>query len=217
MRGISRLVGVAFAGALVAGAAEAQTCAGFSSLQSHKMNLSANAWFAGDEAPMGKGTSFGADFNTALSSLFLGVSGGIFMPDFEEAENTTLVSARLGLEKMSGKISWCPMAVFGLAKPGGEDADSFKEIGGRLGIAYEAGGTSMKFIPFASLGYFHGMDLCPEGSPDECEANDFRIGAGLGIRFNNGMQISPQFTKSNREFGDAMVFGATVTFPFGSR
>jgi hypothetical protein len=172
------------------------------------MNIGANAWFA-DGA-----TSFGGQFNTALSSLFLGLGAGITTFDLDGSDNATNFSANLGLEKMSGKISWCPQAEFGYSKVG--DFSS-KEIGGKLGLGYEAGGSSMKFIPFGNIGYFHGLDLC-DGVPDsvECDSNEVRFGAGLGIRFNNGMQISPQFQKSGRE-GSEAVYGVTVSFPFGSK
>ena len=206
MRAVSRLFGVMAIGAVVAGSAGAQTCNGLSSLQTHKMNIGGNAWF-GDGF-----TQFGGQFNTALSSLFLGVGAGITMFDDVggfEFDNTTNVDVRLGLEKMSGKISWCPQAEFGYSKSGAENAESLKSIGGRLGLAYEAGGSSMKFIPFGNVGVGKYLDC------DGCDTNiDF--GAGLGIRFNNGMQISPQFKKNTAE-GSEMVFGATVSFPFGSK
>jgi hypothetical protein len=206
MRVVSRLVGVVAVGAIMAGSAGAQTCTGFSSLQTHKMNIGANAWFH-DGA-----TEFGGQFHTALSSLYLGVNAGIVMFDDIlgiEIDNATKIGAQLGLEKMSGKISWCPQAEFGYSKQG--DADASKTIGGRFGLGYEAGGSSMKFIPFGHVGLTMLLDA-PEGADD----NDVDFGAGLGIRFNNGMQISPQFKKSTTE-GSKAVFGATVSFPFGSK
>jgi len=211
MRAVSRLFGVIAIGAVVAGTAAAQTCNGFSSLQTHKMNIGANAWFY-DGA-----TSFGGQFNTALSSLFLGVGAGILMPDGEDADNVTQIHANLGLEKMSGKISWCPQTEFGYDKSSADGAEASKTVGARLGLAYEAGGSSMKFIPFGNIGFDKGLDLC-DGVPDsfECDDTDVNFGGGLGIRFNNGMQISPQFMKSTTE-GAKVVWGATVSFPFGKK
>jgi hypothetical protein len=203
MRAVSRLVGVVAVSAVMAGTAGAQGCLGFSSLATHKMNIGANAWF-GDGF-----TQFGGQFHTALSSLYLGLGAGITTFDFEGAENNTNFEAKLGIEKTSGKIAWCPQAEFGYSKNGAEGAEASKMIGGRLGVGYEAGGTSMKFIPFGNLGVGKFLDC------DGCDTNiDF--GAGLGIRFNNGMQISPQFRKNTQE-GSEMVFGATVSFPFGSK
>jgi hypothetical protein len=211
MRVVTRLFGVAAIGAVVAASAQAQTCNGFSSLQTHKMNIGANAWFA-DGA-----TSFGGQLNTALSSLFLGVGAGITTYDIDGADNDMNLDARLGFEKMSGKISWCPQAEFGYSKNGAEGAEAVKSFGGRFGLAYEAGGSSMRFIPFGNVGLSKGLDVC-DGVPDEfeCDDTDVDFGAGLGIRFNNGMQLSPQFQKSTTE-GSKAVFGVTVSFPFGSK
>lgn len=201
MRAVSRLLGVAVIGAVVAGSAQAQTCNGLSSLKTHKMNIGANAWFA-DGA-----TSFGGQFNTALSSLFLGVGAGITTYDADGSDNTTNINANLGWEKESGKFAICPQAVFGYDKTG--DFDAVKDIGGKVGLAYDLGGSSMKLIPFGSLGIFKTLDC------DGCD-NTMIFGAGLGIRFNNGMQISPQFEKSDVD-GSKAVFGATVSFPFGKK
>jgi len=208
MRAVSRLFGVVAIGAVVAGSAGAQTCNGLSSLKTHKMNIGANAWFY-DGA-----TSFGGQFNTALSSLFLGVGAGITMYDdigTVSIDNTTNIDVRLGLEKESGKISWCPQAEFGYDKSSADGAEAQKTIGGRLGLAYEAGGSSMKFIPFGNIGFDKLLDAC-----DLCDDSDVNFGAGLGIRFNNGMQISPQFMKSTAD-GSSVVWGATVSFPFGKK
>ena len=203
MRAVSRLFGVVAVGAVLAGSANAQTCLGFSSLKTHKMNIGANAWFA-DGA-----TSFGGQFNTALSSLFLGVGAGITTYDAEGYDSDMNLDARLGFEKESGKLSWCPSAEFGYSKNGAEGAEAAKAIGGRFGLAYEAGGSSMKFIPFGHIGIDKLLDC------DGCDT-DTNFGAGLGIRFNNGMQISPQFTKSTADGAD-MVFGVSVSFPFGKK
>jgi hypothetical protein len=208
MRAVSRLFSVAVIGAVVAGSAGAQTCTGYSSLASHKMNIGGNAWFA-DGA-----TSFGGRLGAAVSSLFLGVGAGVTMYDDVagfEFENDMNLDVELGLEKTSGKISWCPQAEFGYSKNGADGAEASKTIGGRFGLAYEAGGSSMKFLPFGHIGLGMLLDA-PEGADD----TDIDFGAGLGIRFNNGMQISPQFKKSTTE-GSKAVFGVTVTFPFGSK
>lgn len=199
MRAVSRLVGAVAISALVAGSAQAQGCLGFSSLQDKKMNIGGFAEFA-DGA-----TSFGGLFHASLSSLYLGAHAGITSIDGVD-ESTKDFGVQLGIEKASGKIMWCPQGEFSYSKFG--DA-SFKSIGGRLGVGYEAGGSSMKFIPFGQLGIAKFLDC------DGCDT-DIEFGAGLGIRFNNGMQISPQFKKNTAE-GSEMVFGATVTFPFGSK
>jgi hypothetical protein len=212
MRAVSRVLGVIAISALVAGSAEAQGCFGFSSLQTHKMNIGANAWFA-DGA-----TSFGGQFHTALSSLYLGVGAGITTFDVDGSDNNTDFNAELGLEKASGKIMWCPQAEFGMSKSGAEGAEWGKTIGGRFGLGYEAGGSSMKFIPFGNIGLSKFLDSGCDDAPAgfDCDDTDVDFGAGLGIRFNNGMQISPQFQKSTTD-GAKAVFGVTVSFPFGSK
>jgi hypothetical protein len=105
-----------------------------------------------------------------------------------------------------------------MSKSGAEGAEWGKTIGGRFGLGYEAGGSSMKFIPFGHIGLAKFLDSGCDDLPDsvDCDDTDVNFGAGLGIRFNNGMQISPQFKKSTTEGAEA-VFGVTVTFPFGKK
>jgi hypothetical protein len=210
MRVVSRLFGLIAAGAVIAGSAQAQTCNGFSSLQSHKMNIAATAWFA-DGA-----SEFGGQFNTSVSSLFLGLGVSSFKADGAD-ESLMRFHGNLGLEKTtSGGLSWCPLA---LVRYASKDDVTSMDLGVKLGVAKEMAGSSMKFVPFGSIGlvrFSQSIDNCPVSALCEFDDTNFEFGVGVGFRFNNGMQISPQLMKSSAEESD-VIFGATVSFPFGMR
>jgi hypothetical protein len=209
MRAITRLFGLAAAGVLITGAAQAQTCRGYSSLDTKHMNAAAKAFFGNDAS------LFGAQLNMRHVGFgqnhFVGL--GIATESFDGGGSALVLNGDLGIEfKTASDLEWCPMAGIDFSKFDGEkNHDIDLNIG--LGVGKAVGNTSgsVQFVPFGHVSFVHAR-YTRSGFTGSDNAFDF--GAGVGLRFNNGMQISPQVSKSTFD-GTDPVFGATVSFPFG--
>ncbi len=215
MRAVTRLFGLGIAGVVIAGAANAQTCTGRSSLDARSMNVTGAAWFSDGSS------AFGGDWN--MRHVGWGqnhfVSLGVTTASFDGVDDSQLqFHGALGLEKkISSGLEWCPMVMVGYNKGPG-DGLSGLDLGAGVGLGKAIkGGGNMEWVPFGNIGFVHSKTTVDVAGTDvSASDNGAQFGAGIGLRFANGMQISPQFSKTTFT-GSKVVFGATVSFPFGKK
>lgn len=220
MRAFTRLTGLVAATALIAGAANAQTCLGYSSLDAAHMNLTGAVGFMA--SPSQNGTSFNAELNNRFQAWghkdFFGVQIGTNSYDAPVNRSSTHIAGSIGVENRTpGQVEWCPAASIGYESGPGPDLSSW-QIGAGIGIAkpMSSNGT-FALVPFGSLGLSHvrvSLDNCVGGLSCNSSQTAGVFTAGLGFRFNNGAQISPDLTFTTFDNSDPM-FAVGVTFPLG--
>jgi hypothetical protein len=203
MRAVTKLFSVAAVIALSASTVQAQSCLGFASLGAGRMNINGVAQFS-DGA-----NSYGARLNMAHgSNHFIGLNAGVTTHDVGDSDKDVGVS--LGWDKKSDDVMWCPEVGASYAM-GGNDVNAFGLMG-RVGIAREWTASSMTWVPFAWGGVMWNKPDC-----DGCDGDTNGVfGGGIGVRMSNGVQVSPQLSKSTAT-GSDVVFGATISIPFGKK
>jgi hypothetical protein len=209
MRVIKGLV-IVGAMATFAGAAHAQSCAGFASLEKARANVGGNAWFADGVTSYGAQLNLGRKAGTARQFLSLGAG----MNSYDAIdESSTQLSAGVGLEMTTAsKIDWCPMLSLGYEMGPGDDVTGLN-LGASVGVSKamgEMGGFGL--VPFGSVGFVRASQKVAGTSASD---NAITFGIGLGLRMGDSFQLSPQFSKTTFT-GDDGMFGLTLSIPFGT-
>jgi hypothetical protein len=196
MRVVTRLFSFVAASAIVASVAQAQTCLGFASLATAPRNIS-GMFNTTDGA-----NAFGAQFNWRAGTT--GVMAG--MTSFDGAdESMTDLGAMWAMEKKSNKTEWCPSV--GVSYSMMDGANSLG-VSGVLGLGWELGTSAMKWVPNVWGGFGWSKPDC-----DNCDSStDGIFGGGLGLRFSNGVQLTPNFTMTTAENSDPW-FGVMLSIP----
>jgi hypothetical protein len=223
MRTFSRLSGLVAACALtvvVAGVARAQTCLGYSSLDQSHMNLTGAVGFMA--SPSQDGTQFGGQWNTRHESVpnsFLGLTVGASSYDSPVNRSSTRIIGAAGFENRSATnhIDWCPNATLGYEAGPGSNLSTW-EFGAGVGFgkALASNGT-YALVPFGSVGLSHlhtSRGDCIGGEPCNSSQTAGVFMGGVGFRFTNGMQISPDLTFTTFDNSNPML-AVGVSFPLG--
>jgi hypothetical protein len=202
---------------LLAGAAQAQSCAGYSSMATSRMNVGANAWF-----PDGA-TRFGAHLNMKNgANRFLGFSLGATSHDAigpgGSSETSTNFGAMAGIELKATAVTgleWCPMANVSYQMGPGDDVN-FLNVGGGVGLSKSMGSASgFEMVPFGKVGFLWSRSSVTIGSTTTSSSDTaLDFGVGLGFRLSSGIQLSPQVRKTTFT-GSEAEFGLTLSIPIG--
>ena len=200
MRVVNRLVGVVASSVLAAGALEAQACLGYPAFGGGGKNVSAQAYL-----PDGATTVLG-QFNLGKDNgNFAGLQVGF--TSINGADVTPLtVGGLAGIERSSGKISYCPLAT-------AQYRTEFKDINASAGIGaavdiFSAG--SFTLAPFASARFNYFM-------PDVGDNDSFLLyGVGVAFRLNNGIVLAPSLDFSSQDGADELL-GLRISLPLGGR
>ena len=162
--------------------------------------------------------SFGAELNSALGKVaHIGI--GASSASFDGISDKMLdAHGTLGIALNAGNISLCPYGI-GVYAKGPGDGISTTGYGGGIGIAISlTPGSSFELIPFGGITYLSSTTKADGCGASDCSLTDsaWDMKGGLGIRFGGGMQLSPQFSKSNAE-GSKIAYGVSLSFPFGKQ
>ena len=204
MRAVTRLFGIAAAGVLVAGSVQAQTCMGFSSFTAGKINVSGLLQSGNDI------TTFGAQLNASYGGLggsILSVGAAMNSIDIPGADDNSTIMAGLALDKKTTTgLEWCPGAQFFYTT--GDLSIMSLAAGVSIGKALTPSG-GLTLAPFGNISFImHNPDA--DGVDTE---SGILFGGGLGLRLDNGLQISPSVWKDASITDSDMVLRVTVTWP----
>jgi hypothetical protein len=206
MRDVIRLSGLMLTGVLSMQVANAQTCAGLTSLEHARMNVAGTARFSAGSSSFGARLTRRGSFHGPRPFLAVGIAS----TSYEDIDDRALgFSGTLGFDAGS-RIEWCPLAGVTYEKGPGADTHTF-DLRAGVAVANAAG----SFAPFARADYVHRklttevIGATVSGSDDLIE-----FSGGIGVRFRNGMQITPQIMKSSQKDSDLFV-GAMVSVAFG--
>jgi len=201
------------AGAFVTGTAQAQTCLGYSSLASGRMNISGAAHFF-DGA-----TSYSAQVNMGvmghghshLVSLFAQENtydditvGGVTV----RTDNNLTFGGGLGVQVRSSRgLEWCPQV-------GVDYMTGDSRVLGLQGVL----GMGRALAPMGAVSlvpYLWGGVRYQKPDCDNCGDETSAVyGAGLGFRLTAGQQATPSISRTSQA-GAKTVFHVALTFPIG--
>ncbi len=200
MRVVNRLFGLVAASAIVASAAQAQSCLGYPSFGSAGKNVSAQAYLPDGATTVLAQLNVGKD-----QGMFWGVNAGFTSIDGMD-ETPITVGGMLGTQRASGTINWCPLATASYRT-------EFKDINVAGGIAASIDmmtGSSFSLSPFASARFNY-------WKPDVGDADSFLLyGVGLAFRLNNGIVLAPSIDLSSQDGADEQL-GIRISLPLGGR
>jgi hypothetical protein len=197
------------------GMAWAQSCIGHPSFATSKFNISADVVVGADYGGLGTDINYGARRNGPFASV--GVTGARFVT--EPKETRINVGGLLGWERHNkDQLIWCPFVSAGIER--GEELDrgngpetiSHSIYGIGLGLAFELERRGrLSFNPFLAARYNRLNTTNGVGGIDTKTAQTgANFGFGLGVRFNEAIQITPSISGSTFP-GSNLVFDLRVS------
>lgn len=193
-----------------ASVAAAQTCLGYPAQQTGNINLTLNGTVGQDFGGGGAALNLGLHKN----GPFIGVAAGANRYVVEPKETVTILGGTLGWEHYNkDNLIWC---LIGVAKTNrGQELDRGEEglqrtnqteLGGGVGGGFELERRGpLSFNPFFTA-RFTQLRTHVEGNVVDSTSTlrGVVFAAGLGVRINDALQITPSFHGST--FEDAALF-----------
>jgi hypothetical protein len=179
---------------------------GFSSFTAGRMNISGLLQSGNDI------TTFGAQLNSSYGGMGGSIlSVAALMNSFDAPpgvdDNNYTLGAGIALDKKTTTgLEWCPGAQF-LYTTGDFGQMNFN-AGVSLGKALAPSG-GLTLAPFGTIAFtLHNYDA--DGADDD---TGVIFGGGLGLRFDNGLQLTPSVWKDASITDSDMFLRITVTWP----